>query len=236
MLYFWIINYYFHTELKTFLIMNDLYKVFIVLMLFILVSCSSRYATEGLDHIKISLTSNENVINGSENWQGPEDCSAQTSLYRHPEGLLIHVNVVDDQVSTHIDETIYQNDGIELYFDLRPYRLNTKKKYTPGVFQLTIVPGIGQADTDRINFYPAYYHAEVPGTEVISELTNEGYFIEVFLPYQGLSENHYLPGNQFKFDFAVNDADKEKRETVMIWAGKHDNWKNPNNFARVSFK
>lgn len=172
---------------------------------------------------------------GAEQWEGPEDCSARAYLNKTSSSLLFTIEVFDDSLKSGAPES-YMNDGVEVYFDLRPPRLREKNVYQPGVFQAVILPEPGKKQIAPIEWFPKSYETEIPGTRAYTELRDSGYVVQLSIPFSSLKRNHFWPRTEFYMDVAINDADTGRRESQIMWAGSSDNWNNPHNFKKVSFK
>lgn len=172
---------------------------------------------------------------GSEFWTGPEDCSSHAYLNKTPGGLLFTIEVFDDSIKTG-ETASYMNDGVELYFDMRPPRLRERNIYERGVFQAVILPEPGKKKLAPITWFPSGYETSIPGTIAYTELRDSGYVLQVSIPYSGLRRNHFWPRKNFYLDVAINDADTGARESQLMWRGKSDNWNKPHNFEFVNFE
>lgn len=206
----------------------------IFLALFLLSSCSGFRSFDHKKSIDIILGQPEQVVYGKQNWKGPQDCSSHAYLNKTPTGFLFTIEVYDDSIKTG-DSHSFMNDGIELYFDFRPPRLREKNKYEKGVFQAVILPEPGKKQIAPIEWFPKYYDTSVPGTRAYTELKDSGYVLQISIPYSGLKRHHFWPRKSFYMDVAINDADTGVRESQLMWKGKIDNWKKPDNFYKVQF-
>ena len=193
---------------------------------------------------------------GGGTWTSPKDCSAEAWLRKGKDGLHFHIDVTDDKLMTKHKQP-WNQDGVELYLDLRPegqrgravpgYDPSIGGGYKeppglqiPGVIQLhcplpaaggTVLPDFGRYLHTR---KPTTPKTNIPGTRVHSKIAATGYSMDIFLPYSGLRVNHRLPDERFNFDFVVNDADSPKgRDTAFTWAGWLLNYQNPAAWARM---
>lgn len=184
----------------------------------------------------LTISKPTQVVDGHDKWSGPEDCSANIYVDRQPEGLLITVEVTDDVLMAK-SESLHQNDGIELYIDMRPYRFRGKTYYSEGVFKIAILPKFA-SEAHAVEYYPESYPTQIPGLEVASKVTGDhNYTVQVFIPEEGMVVNNFPIKDEFRFDVGINDADADgMRESQLMWAGKADNWSNPSNFGSISFK
>jgi arylsulfatase A-like enzyme len=211
------------------------YKYSWILILVFLSSCSGFRTFDHKNAIKIQINTAQQVVMGSDSWEGPMDCSSNAYLNKTPGGLLFTIEVFDDSIKTGQPQS-YMNDGIELYFDLRPPRLRLKNSYEKGVFQAVILPEPGKKQIAPIEWFPKSYKTSIPGTMAYTELRDSGYVVQVSIPYSGLRRNHFWPRNNFYLDVAINDADTGARESQLMWKGENDNWNKPHNFEAVFFE
>lgn len=208
-------------------------NILIFLFVFLAASCTSYQAYNKEEALQLELKDSSQVVIGQDKWTDTSDCSGKVYINNPGNGLLITVEVTDDSVRTG-NEASYQNDGIELYFDLRPERLRNRNLYEKGVFQAVIIPQPGEKNKAPISWYPEFYNSEVTGATAFTQLLPTGYIIQVFLPFSSLKMNHYWPRENFSFDIGINDADILNRESQMMWKGKSDNWDNPSNFEPLT--
>ncbi len=206
-----------------------------VLVLTFLSSCSGFHSFDESKSIPFVIDKPGQVDAGLDHWTGPADCSARAYLNKTAYGLLITIEVKDDSIRTGNPES-YMNDGVELYFDLRPPRLRVHNYYEKGVFQAVILPEPGKKHAAPVTWYPQTYDSEVRWATASTELRDSGYVVQVNLPFSGLSHSQYWPRDKFYMDIAINDADTGRRESQLMWAGKSDDWSSPHNFETVMFR
>jgi arylsulfatase A-like enzyme len=214
--------------------MNKL-KIIGALFAIVMAGCTGFRPFNDEEAIKIMINQPDQVVMGTDFWDGPSDCSARAYLNKTNSTLLFTIEVYDDSLRTGAPES-YMNDGVELYFDFRPPRLRENNFYQRGVFQAVILPEPGKKQLAPIEWFPKSYDSEIPGTRAYTELRDSGYVVQVSIPYSSLERNHYWPRNSFYMDVAINDADTGRRESQVMWAGGRDNWNNPHNFKQVAFK
>ena len=207
-------------------------NVLIIFIVFLTCACTNYQSFKKEDAFEFNLIDSSQVVIGLDKWTGPSDCSGKVYMNKLENGLLITVEVMDDSVRTG-NEASYQNDGIEIYFDLRPQRLRNRNLYEKGVFQAVIIPQPGKKNVAPISWYPLYYNSIVTGATAYTQLFPKSYMIQVFLPFSSLKMSHYWPRENFSFDIGINDADSLNRESQLMWKGKSDNWNNPSNFEPI---
>jgi len=177
----------------------------------------------------IAIANAWQVTTGADKWKGRGDCSAVAWVNRSADGLTVTVNVTD-QAFRAASETFYENDSVEIYLDTRPDASRGNAEYARGVFQATFVPGLG-VKPERFTF--GRKDRVVPGTKVTSVATALGYRMTIFLPFEGLKVNHFVPGEKFNFDIGINDADLGGRKVQMMWSGGDRNWGDARRFGRL---
>lgn len=174
------------------------------------------------------------VVTGADKWTGSADCSAAAQVSKSDAGWTVTVDVTDDRLKTD-NKHDWSSDSVELYFDVRPDGRRGGTTYQQGVFQVIVVPKSTATHAVSYTFYPDQEKSAVPGTTVKTEIIEgTGYRIEMFLPFAGMQQNHYLPGDAFHFTFCLNDADTGESESRLIWCGTTLNYCNPSAFGRIS--
>jgi arylsulfatase A-like enzyme len=206
---------------------------FLILPLLLFITSCTTYQEFDKDKSYVfELNDSSRIAIGPESWKGPDDCSATAYMNRTETGLLLTIRVKDDSVRTG-NEFSYMNDGVEIYMDFRPPRLNKRNAYEKGVFQAVIIPLPGKKNVAPIEWYPKNYSSAVNGAKAWTRLFDSSYVVQVLFPYSSLKRNHFWPRSRFSMDIAINDADSVNRETQIIWKGKADNWNNPANFYEI---
>jgi lysophospholipase L1-like esterase len=167
-------------------------------------------------------------------WSGPGDCSAMAWMSKDQAGIRVRVEVTDD-VLQGSNVQPWDNDAVELHFDFRPLARRGTSVLEPGWFQLIALPAIGKTLANQAFIYalgkpgPA-----IPGLDVTSGLCAGGYWVEVFLPTTGLSATYGTPGEDFLFNYSVNDADAGTRmECQLHWTDGYANHLAPGLWARM---
>jgi hypothetical protein len=62
------------------------------------------------------------------------------------------------------------------------------------------------------------------------ERRGAGYRLRIVLAPQAFDA---APVAEFNFDWGVNDADRAKRESQLMWSGTRDNWGDARGFGRM---
>jgi hypothetical protein len=172
------------------------------------------------------------VVLGREQWEGKDDLSADVWLSRTETDLRVQVRVHDDQLVRDFHRDPFENDCVELYFDLRPEREQGRLFYgarTFGVFVKPPTPAFPDPETVPLSPLPQ----EAKALWCLGQLELDGYSVEVHVPLTAFRANgKQLP--RFGFDLAVDDADEPGwRQTELLWAGQPDDAVNPSSFGVV---
>lgn len=148
-------------------------------------------------------------------------------------GIRVDLDIRDDELWSDTSQR-YSSDMVELYFDLRPYRLRSNNFYEKGVFQVLLKPYFHASEPNSFSFYPTTYDTQIDEATFSSEKTENGYSVTFFMPADQLKEKAYLPVNGFRADIGVFNASPD---TVrhFFWKGNDTNWKLPLNFGDVLF-
>ena len=165
-------------------------------------------------------------------WDGPRDCSAAAWMVRDEKGLTVRVRVTDDKFVSADAKTNFNNDSVELCFDLRAEDKGRGTfAYHPGVFQITLVP----TKSGKVIVAFTKDNQKVPGVTAGCRFFEGGYQVKCFVPFEGLKVNHVAAGNEFNFSVSVNDSDTPgDRDTQMVWSGDHMNFMDARRFGRMT--
>lgn len=181
------------------------------------------------------ITEQKQAVYHPEFWDGQSDCAAVGWVKRMNDGLLVTVEVTDDELKADASRP-WECDSVELYFDFRTKNKRGKNNYERGVFQAIALPCFAKSDANVVSFYAAGGEVRpVPGAKMKSYIRpdGKGYTVKVFLPYSGLKSSHYMPATDFSFDFAINDSDTGGRSQHM-WSGTVDNCRAPQYFGHMT--
>ncbi len=207
----------------------------IIAMVVSLTGCAIFGGGASIGGISVTANTKDQLVMGRGKWTGPSDCSAVATLKKTDDALIISVNVKDDYLSSSADEP-YNQDSVELYFDVRPGKSRGKSYYSKGVFQM-IVPIPEKDGEANIKWYQGdgeSPYAEIPNTKAVYAKTADGYTLTVTLPLKGFEEVHYPLGKDFNFAFGVNDLDKDGVRTQITSAGTCENYCDPSGFATIA--
>jgi hypothetical protein len=171
------------------------------------------------------------VVLGPTQWGGVEDLSAVAELARVAGGLHVTVTVRDDHRVYEASRPEYENDSVELFFDLRAHRHRWKNLYETGVFRVTI-PVVKEGSVACI-----LGGADLPVGAALNarcRFTPPGYVIEVRISESFLRAIPAPLRSTFGFDFCVNDSDDKGRKAKVCAFGNDFNWRDPKNFRLLA--
>jgi len=161
-------------------------------------------------------------------WKGPDSFSAQAWVGRDRRHLYVAVKVKDKAVEpTPADAKSAGGDAITLYLDGRPKVLLGQRDYAGGVGLMIITPG----QPTRV-FSPEDKSHGYGGVRAVSQLTPDGYTVEIAVP---LSEFLYH-GDTLGLDLGVKDASNPKGDVYLFWHGDATDWRDASLFGRVRLR
>ncbi len=214
--------------------MNRLSAWLFLTVLLFAAGCATLPEDSG-PQVAVAIHQSSQLTSGNQKWNGPGDASLRGHLYRTAEGLHFTARVVDD-VFWADSETSWENDGVEVYFDFRPLRHRVYRDvYERGVMQLVIIPGFSSTLPNHVFHNRGSGKTSLPGLKVSTRiLSGNEYEVNLFLPYDSLAQQEFLPRRTFRFDVGLNDADGGPVESRLMWAGDGMNWDTPANFRDVT--
>jgi hypothetical protein len=192
--------------------------IFRLLLLLLLTGCAGLQPSGGEHSLSIQL-------------DGSTDATAEVTIDRRPDGLLVTFDVTDDSLVSKPKEKIWMSDSVEFYADLRPYRERVLiNGYAKGAFQIIAVPPVA-GNPVRCEIVSRGF--PVPeGFSADGRLTEQGYQIQLFLPEKSFTEVHGPFRDPLYLDVALKDVDADGTK-ALFWKGNGDNWQYPHNFAPV---
>jgi hypothetical protein len=182
------------------------------------------------DAVKLPIQFSRQCSVWLSNWQGKADCSAVAWLRRETDGLRVRAEVTDD-VLIGGNKHPWENDAVELYFDFRPEGTRGWAAKEAGFFQVVAVPGFG-SDTPNRAFVYDQLKQPISGIAVTSGVQPGGYWVEIFLPFAGLTKIHGTPGDTFLFAYSLDDSDAPGvLKSQLHWTSSTNNPGSPNLWA-----
>lgn len=172
------------------------------------------------------------LVVGSEQWVGAQDLKAVFRVAVDDENFYLSIRVWDDVRSFQKNWALFDNDGIEVFLDLRPLPQQGKPFFDENVLLLYVNPGEDKVRWQTLEAPPEDFHR----ISIASFLQPDGYLVELAIPLSFIKNRTGEPLDSIGFDLAIDDADLTgHRETQMMWAGRADNYLNPASFGAVAF-
>ncbi len=159
----------------------------------------------------------------------PEDFTVTLKMNWDTTAVYLLFDVIDDSINTNLNANIYENDNVEVYFDLRNTKIQNWPRdngwpmpYTSGAdgnFQLRIV---------HDSAWSKYNGTMIPGANLVHAVIDGGYQIQATLPWSEM-DSTFTPAADAEIGFDVlasdNDAVVNKRNQVS--------WNAPNTFIWI---
>lgn len=168
------------------------------------------------------------LLTDSKDWNGLYDLGVSFGLAYDARNVYLLVRVLDDQVRVRDPG----EDGVDLFFDLRPLAERGRPVYDERCFALSVRPS-SYSSWLRISALGP----EPPGFTTLTGLAHRhlrGYSLLLTLPRRTLEGIAGGPVASFGFDLQVHDADLSgSRKTTLAWSGRRDNLLNPSGFGEV---
>lgn len=195
---------------------------------------------EWAEAVPIHLERREQIVIGAESWKGTEDSSGVIYTMWDDGSFYVAARVRDDVRSAEIyGERIYNNDGIEVYFDTDFEGDRGERRYSGDDFQY----GCFNSPKGPViwNWNPR--GGPSPGGKIAfvydESLGSGGFIIEARIP---MSEIGLSPkaGKTIGFTVALNDDDSPagydpfRQDRQMNWAGNKENWLDPTQFGHIT--
>ncbi len=153
---------------------------------------------------------------------GPEDLSGSLKLLWDNNYVYFFAEIADDE-KYNDSENFYEDDGIEIYFDI-----NNDKATTYGANDVQY--SFRWNDGTRVGSLPS--GRSVTGIDYIAVSTSEGYNVEGRIPWTTLQGSPQV-GQLIGIEFMINDDDNGGgRDGKLAWnAATDDAWQNPSLFG-----
>jgi predicted phosphodiesterase len=176
----------------------------------------------------MEVDSAEQLVIEPDLWGGPEACSADVWLGSDARNLYVAVSVTDPDLVPYSEGAHAATaDSIEIYLDGRAADQLGEAAYSEGVTYLVIHPGLA-GESARV-IYQEDAFTELPGVQVASRLTADGYEMEVRIPLSSFPNRGDLIG----FDLAINDNSDPGGRVQLMWHGTADNWEDATAFGVI---
>lgn len=191
-----------------------------------------------------------NIIIQGTPWEGHHDCSAMVHACWDETNLYVLAKVRDEKVM--MDEAIkkknidnknwlYESDCLELFFDADLMKDFNMARKNSDDFQFLFAPSLKEGPAEPQTLLTGGQDMSVMihklssggAVQAVSFLTNDGYLLEIKIPWQVFGEAGLDKRKMIGFNFAVDDDDTpgaslaaytgEKhvgRDIQMIWSGR----------------
>ena len=199
--------------------------------------CSHSLEPTANTAIRLFVNNPDQLTVGSDHWDGTDDSSGVAKITMTPQLLIIDVTVKDDDIRIGNPQA-YNNDSIELYFDIREKgERGSAQIGTTGVFQMVIVPAV-KGERTHIAWYQNKGTLQkeplIKQVETISKvLRGKWYQIKIIIPLDSLEEYHRKPNPIFNFAFGINDMDAQDPRTQLMSNSNEKNWETPEHLLPV---
>ena len=172
-------------------------------------------------------------------WTGPSDASALVQAQWDEENIYLAFTVTDDSLSCH-PHRMHRGDSVEAYFDTELLKDKGHNRYSDDDSHLKLAPPAkGQGPLRMVLKQSANRPGETERTPAEIEhawsRTDNGYRIEVKLPWKFIRREPVRAGLEIGFDTMLNDADGEALfKQWMIWSSNQTIcFKDPTSFGRL---
>jgi phage gp46-like protein len=156
----------------------------------------------------------------------PQDFSVTLKMNWDADAVYLVFDVIDDVIETDLNVNIWENDNVEVYFDIRNTKIQNWPRDngwpmpyingTEGNFQLRIV---------HDSAWSKYNGTMVPNANLVHALISGGYQIQATLPWSDL-DTTFIPaaGAEIGFDVLASDNDATPNYRNQV------SWNAPNTF------
>ena len=165
---------------------------------------------------------------------GVQDFSAVIYTFWDPEQFYVAAIVTDDEViAQHEGEDIWQDDGLEVWFDCRHDAL-THTLFQDDEYQLGFSPaGRERSRAAAWAWRNPRTERVIPAMAVASALTATGYVLEGKVPWSVLQGCHPTIGSMMGFNLSMVDKDADQLWTHVTWSGQLHS--DPSQFGHLFF-
>ena len=144
-------------------------------------------------------------------WNSVKDLSAHAIVAYDKDNLYIAVRVYDDKLENlwyrgKFPQQAYQGDSIEIFLDARTDKQG-EPTFTGDCAHLIIVPPMPDYPA-RVFRIQKPHGTELPGMVIESQALDDGYAVEVKIPFDNYPELKVGPGLNIGFDLGVCDNDE----------------------------
>jgi hypothetical protein len=153
----------------------------------------------------------DQIVAGGKQWDGKADASAMVMLGWDEDNLYIAARVRDDvYVQRSTGDQIFKGDSIEILVDNSVAPDFKLTSLNGDDYQLGMSPGRNSPGNDPEAFlwFPKALSDSQPKVKIGATATDDGYRIEVKVPWSVLGISNPAGGQHYGFAFSVSDDDK----------------------------
>jgi len=153
----------------------------------------------------------------SHEWRGPADAGMEWYGAWNQDGLCLAARVADEEVrNNRPEESLWQQDCVELFLDGRPGEALLKPSYGPGVYQFLIRPPLPDKPAVVV---PAKPDQKAEALRLGARRTASGYTVELLVPWANFPGIAPQPGTLVGLQAALDDSDSrdgEEQQPLMM--------------------
>ncbi|HAJ37597.1 MAG TPA: hypothetical protein DCL15_18165 [Chloroflexi bacterium] len=177
------------------------------------------------------------VIQGREQWSGPNDLSGVMQIMWAPEGLYLAVQITDDVLRPGPDGSDqWQGDGVELQFDRRLTDDFADTRANDDDTQIGLAPDAEFQFVRGYRWLPLAAESRFDPPGVVATATGQ-YALEVLIPwlYFDVSAAELQPGLRYGFNLSINDNDGDTpaQQTVLSASTARTTHDNPTEWGTL---
>ena len=172
-------------------------------------------------------------------WKGTADLSLSAAVACDADAVYLALRVWDDaRVNTQAalrPPLSYEGDCIEVFIDGRPPAEQGKPAYDERVFHLMVVPPVASFPAPMLHLSKPR-HGKLKAAALDAQEYDDGYAIEVRIPWSNLPDIQREAGTVIGFDIGIDDADDsrvKRRKSQLFWAGDGSNHRDASVFGRL---
>jgi len=170
-------------------------------------------------------------------WSGPEDCSMVTRIGYDDKAIYLAVDVTDDVLISDAPQ-IWDNDGLEIFWDPRPQAERTAG--FEGTCRQVVIP-ISAGPSEPMDIFTNPDDAVLRSALQWTVLPREGgYVLELALPLSAVADGFVpLPGKTLYLEVVANDKDAPGPKALtscVVLSDTHEASRRTSGYARVTFR
>lgn len=169
------------------------------------------------------------LVEGRGKYKGPEDASGRFQVAWAPDGLVLGVQVFDDEFRPGVSGTeMWQGDALELQVDAQLAQDSTDTNANADDYQIGIGLGSDGRTLQTYRWLPRAIEGILPVSGVGATM-GAGYTIEVLIPWNALGIAQAQGGDSFGFNLSIsdNDGNKARQESVVSASPARTTYDNP---------